>query len=130
MLAQGALLATEIDVPTLPELMTLRRFEFHGPVTGVLVEKYKEAVLGGLTKQGIPARVDTKQLFKYALTDELCGKLTIHRMSAVDNRVEVRYLLRDRVKTPWELVYLVRVAELQRWTPLFAEIEGQPSEQL
>jgi len=126
MLAQGALFAAEIDPPARRELMTLRHLEFHGPVTAALLERYAEAVISGLTRQRILARVETKQLFKCRLSDELCGKLVIHRLSAADDRVEVRYLLRDKIMAPWELVYIVRAAELQRWTPLLAEIDGPP----
>jgi hypothetical protein len=39
--------------------------------------------------------------------------------------MEIRYLVRDQKGQPWELTYLIRRAEVDRWRPLLAEIEGQ-----
>jgi hypothetical protein len=59
------------------------------------------------------------------VSEEPCVKLVIQRQPDADARTELRYLIRDRASSTWELVYLLRSDNLPQWAPLLAEIEGR-----
>lgn len=125
-LAKGALMATESQSADEPEMMTVRQYDFQGPVNAAVLHRYAEIVGAGLKKQGIPSDLEVVGLMRCAVSEEPCGKLLVRHMAQNDRRVEYRYLLRDRQRQPWELVYLVRSSNLNAWRPLLSEIEESP----
>ena len=58
-----------------------------------------------------------------ALSTDLCGKVVVRHMAPADGRMQVRYLIRDQAVT-WELTYIVRQADIERWRPLLEEMKG------
>jgi hypothetical protein len=123
-LAQGALLATETARTEQPEVMTARRFALPGPVTPDILDRYSDAVVDALGKKGVKPRVDEKRIGICALSEEPCGKLVVSRLAQADGRMEIHFLVRDQKREPWELTYLIRQADVDRWRPLLEEIEG------
>lgn len=101
----------------------LRHFALHGAVTSALFEDYVKRTTTALADQRLGPRVAASALVASALSAERCGKLVVQRTAAGDARSEVHYLATDVVGQGWQLVYLVRTAEFERWTPLFAELE-------
>jgi hypothetical protein len=125
-LAKGALMATERQSADEPEMVTVRKYNFQGPVNEAILNRYAEIVGAGLHRQGIASDLEVVGLMRCSLSEEPCGKLLVRHMAPNDRRVEYRYLLRDRQRQPWELVYLVRSSNLDAWRPLLAEIEASP----
>ena len=124
LLAKGALLAREVDSLTgHPEVMMLRHFALQGCVTSAVLEDYAKRTTAALVGQHLESRIGASTLVASPLSAERCGKLVVHRMAPGDSRSEVHYLVTDVVGQGWQLVYLVRTADLERWTPLFAELE-------
>lgn len=122
-LARGALLATELQPGEPPEVMTLRQYAFSGAPADNL-RTYATLILNGLRGQQLGARVLRQESLACALTPGPCAKLVVQRISPADDRIEIRYLLRDHAGLSWELVYLLRHDNLSAWAPLLAEIEG------
>jgi hypothetical protein len=125
-LARGALLATEIQPSNLPEAMTLRQYGFAGAPAENL-QAYATTVLNAMRAQQLGARVLRQESLPCALTSAPCAKWLIEHISEADDRIEIRYLLRDRAGLGWELVYLFRRDTIAARQPLIAEIEGRAS---
>lgn len=123
-LAQGALLATEAACAEQPEVMTTRRCAITGQITGEMLNRYADAIVVALAKQGLNPRVDEKRIGMCALSEEPCGKVVVSRLTPADGRVEIHFLVRDQQGKIWELRYLIRRTDVDRWRPLLREIEG------
>jgi hypothetical protein len=123
-LARGALLATEAARTDQPELMTARRYALPGPVTPEILDRYAAVIVETLAKQGLEPRVDEKRIGICALSAEPCGRVVVSRLAQRDGRMQIHFLVRDQKGEPWELTYLIRRADVERWRPLLAEIEG------
>jgi hypothetical protein len=123
-LAQGALLATEVERTEQPEVMTVRRYTLPGPVTAGVLGRYVDVIKEALARKGLAPRVDENRIGICALSEEPCGRVIVSRMAPADGRMEIHYLIRDHRGEPWELTYLIRQADIDRWRPLLAEIEG------
>jgi hypothetical protein len=115
------LLATEAVRTEQPEAMTLRRYALSGPVTLEVLGRCVDSVVGTLATKGLKPRLDEKRIGVCALSAEPCGVVIVSR---ADGRTEIHYLIRDQKGEPWELTYLIRQADIDRWRPLLAEIEG------
>jgi len=122
-LAQGALLATEEARTEQAEMMMVRHFPLPAPITNML-DRYADAVMGTLAKQGLNPRLDEKRIGTCTLSDEPCAKVVVSRLAPRDGRLEIHFLVRDKKDVTWELTYLLRQAEIDRWRPLLAEVEG------
>jgi hypothetical protein len=48
----------------------------------------------------------------------------VRRTAPADGRMEIHYLLHDEKGDSWDLTYLIRQTDVDRWRPLLAEIEG------
>jgi hypothetical protein len=123
-LAQGALLATEESHDAQREMMTVRPYPLPGPVTPDILDRYTKLVLESLTKKGLKPRLEGRHFGICALSHEPCGKVVMSRMSPQDDRMEIHFVLRDQKREGWELTYLIRRAEVERWRLLLAEIDG------
>jgi hypothetical protein len=123
-LAQGALLATETARTEQPEVMTARRYALPGPVTPDILDRYVDVIVAALAKQGLKPRVEEKRVGICALSEEPCGKVVVSRLAQADGRMEIHFLTRDQKGEAWELTYLIRRADVDRWRSLLAEIEG------
>jgi hypothetical protein len=77
-----------------------------------------------LAKQGLKPRVDEKRIGICALSEEPCGKVVVSRLAPADGRMGIHFLVRDQKGEAWELTYLIRQADVERWRPVLSEIEG------
>jgi hypothetical protein len=123
-LAQGAIMAVEPELTGQPEAMTVRRFSLPGSISPEILDRYASDVLQELAKKGLTPTVAEKRVGICALSDEPCGRLVIDRGPA-DGRTEIHFVVRDQRSDSWELTYLVRQANLDRWRSLLADIEGR-----
>ncbi len=122
--AKGALLATEAVRSDQPEVMTVRPFGSSDLFTSQGLDRYVEAVMVTLGERGLEPRLDEKRIGTCALGTGPCVKVVVSRMSPTESRMEIHYLTQDQRDQSWEIVYLVRRAEIERWRLLLAEIEG------
>jgi hypothetical protein len=53
-----------------------------------------------------------------------CGRVVVSHTASDDGRVEIRYLVRDQKGEHWELAYMIRRVDIDRWRPLLAEVDG------
>src|SRR5262245_12137991 len=123
-LARGALLATEAHPGQPPEAMTLRMFALSGPPSQPILDDYSRLVNDAASRQGLHPRIVSKQIIPSALSSEPCAKLVIEQGGTTDRRLEIRYLVRDRAGSTWELAYVLRADNAVAWSPLLAEIES------
>ena len=124
-LARGALLVTEGDRADQPEVMMLRPYPLPpGPITLGVLDRYVSIVTADLAKRGVALRLTARQITTCTLSNEPCAKVVVDRTAPTDTRAEIHYLVRDKTRQSWELVYLVCRENLSAWTPLLAEIDG------
>lgn len=123
-LGRGALLAVEAVRSDQPELMVLRQYGLRVPVTSAMLGRYADSVLHALSLKTLRPRVDEQRIGICALSSQPAGKVVVSRLAPGDGRMDIRYLVRDLKGQPWELTYLVRQSDIDRWRPLLEEIEG------
>jgi hypothetical protein len=121
---QQAVLATEATPSERPEAMMVRQHALAGPITRSVLKRYVDLVMEALTESGWEPRLDGTRIGICALSAEPCGRVVVNRMAPADGRMDLRYLVRDQTGAHWELTYLVRRENVDRWRPLLAEIEG------
>jgi hypothetical protein len=119
--ANRALLATDGSGPDRAESMLLTSFHSRGPVTAEMLDRYAEQVAKS-APAGTEKKVAAKQLFNHTTTREPRGKLFVARTPA-DGRHEIHYLFTDRAHETWQLVYLVRHENVEKWRTLLAELD-------
>ncbi len=127
-LATGELLAREgagVSSDRCEAMMLTRpRAKVPRELTPATLYWFVDTVLERLTEQGIRARSKAAMLGFCALTTARCAMVVVDRMADGDDRMEIHYLVRSRTSDWWELTYLVRRAEIERWRPLLAEVDG------
>jgi hypothetical protein len=124
LLAKGALMAVEPALTEQPEVMTVRPYALPGSITPELLDRYTDLVVQALVKQGLRPRVAERRIGIGALSNEPCGRIVIDRGVPADGRTEIHFLVRDQKGDSWELTYLIRQTDVDRWRSLLAEIEG------
>jgi hypothetical protein len=115
--ATEALLANDGSPPENGEAVMLASFHAKGPVTAEMLDRYADQVVTGNEK-----KVAAKQMFKHEATGEMRGKLFVAR-PAPDSRVEIHYLLADRARNVWQVAYVTRKENAQKWRLLLAHME-------
>lgn len=124
-LARGALLAMEKE-PTGPaEAMTLRQIALPSELSATLLQSYVLQVVESLAQQGLAPRVLDQRVAICRLSATPAAKVVLERNHPRDDRLELRYLVRDQTGQGWELVYLLRRGNLDAWGPLLSEIDTE-----
>lgn len=124
-LAKGALMAVEPEPASQPEMMmVVRRYTLSGPITSDILDRYADSVFRALQKQGLEPHLNEKRVGICALSPKQSGRVVLRRDAAGDGRMEIRFLVRDQKGDAWELTYLIRQVDADRWRSLLAEVDG------
>ena len=122
-LAKGALLATEADERPEPEVALVRQVAY-APLSAKTFARYADDTVAALRSQKHePQITESTMLQSSALSPQSIGKLSLKRCGAIDRRIEIHYLVADKVNVTWEIVYLLRSDATPRWSALLAAIE-------
>lgn len=108
--------ADDATSPDKGESVTVTPFQAKGPVTSEMLDRYAERVVREDKK------LAAKQLLKHEATGEMRGKLFVAR-PAPDGRVEIHYLLTDRAREVWQVAYVTRKENAEKWRLLLAHME-------
>jgi hypothetical protein len=119
--ANRALLATDGTAPDKAESMMFSSLHTKGPVDAAMLDRYAEQIGKG-TEAGTKREVAGKTIYRHAETGDLRGKLFVTH-APPDGRVEVHYLITDRARETWSLVYLTRRENGEKWRQLLADLE-------
>lgn len=125
-LIRGALLLTEPprSGAELPEAVLVESVGDFGPITEASLEAFAQERLATVARAGLQPRLAERRILDSQLSTERVGKLVLVRNTGLDHRVEVDYVVRDRGNV-WQIGYLIRPSDVERWQPWFEEIESE-----